>query len=254
MPQRNIRDVTPDPRSIWRCPCGWEGPLPAYRGHRRGYRKRPECLQDIGRGRGKGVQVWTPDENPLGDTPPFASSGISEDLIAPETFQDQEQPTEAAEDEQETPDGPVSFEYRGLDEVPLGNDWDAEEWARQFNLRRQQGVPPPQNGEVRAPPGGLVPPAMAFSPSPPGDFEAVPSVGPPHLTSTRQNITVPPVLLVIYDVMVNMGWWQGDGSLSALVTDFVLDHFHNTLGLGVYVHRREEIEVDDEERAERQRS
>ena len=218
MASPDVRDITPDYGSIWRCPCGWEGPFARFRGHRRGYKNRPGCY-------GPGEKIWDPAWEESKDatvSTPTPDMDITEVVEAPDTA-----PPEVAEDEQEDQEGNIPFEYRGLEDVPLGAGWDPEEWARHFNAQRQQGEPPPQNGDGVLPPGGIIPPIMAFPPGPLGDFEVEPSIGPPHLTTVKQTITVPPIFLIIYDYMINAGWRQGDGTLSAMVTDFVLDHFHN---------------------------
>ena len=47
----------------------------------------------------------------------------------------------------------------------------------------------------------------------------------------------------MYDWMKGQGWNAGQGTLSDWVTDIVMDHWKHCLGMGIFILRREEVDV-----------
>jgi hypothetical protein len=113
---------------------------------------------------------------------------------------------------------------------------DAEEIARRLNAQRLA-----LGGDGPLPPdvdmsgfGG--PPA-----SPPPDWVVQSPEGEIHVSQAREAVSLPVTIRVFYDWARQEGWFQGDGSLSAFVTDCLLDHFGNCLGKVLVVADREEV-------------
>ena len=197
-------------------------------GHRHGWKKRSEC-------RGKIVKVWDPSQ---------------EEEVIPGP-QEAEQPQEPQEPQavlptaegtateitpQTTTKAPV-WEYQGTDEeLPEQKPEDPEAVARRLREELNSETPTGVGGDGR---GELE-----------GDFIVEQATGPVSLQKVRQTVELPPVVLVWYDYFKNQGWFQGDGSISAFVTDFLLDHIRNCFGLRVIIVSETEVQIVEQSRAQ----
>jgi len=216
-----------DPRTIYRCPCGFESTMNVMIGHRHGWKKRPEC-------RGKIVKRWGPSQE-VGITPtaeipqiPPSTAAIPEIPPSPEGT--------TAEPPPQATTAPV-WEYRGADEeLPEQKPEDPEAIARRIREELTSKTPTGVGGDGR---GELE-----------GDFIVEQTTGPISLQKVRQTVELPPVVLVWYDYFKNQGWFQGDGSISAFVTDFLLDHIRNCFGLRIIIVSETEVQIVEQSRAE----
>jgi hypothetical protein len=208
-----------DPRSRRRCPCGFEGSPNEIMAHRHGWKKRPEC-------RGKIINVWTPSE---GD-----NIGPSKDLIT--------EPQEAQEPQQSQETQGVSnvpvYEYLGTENEPRVPAPEADAEAVAKRLTEELHLTPPEDI------GGDGHRELVE-----GDFQEQPPVTPPSLTPEKQTLEVPPVILVWYNWARDQGWFQGDGSISAFVTDCLLDHFRHCWGYRVVIVSEEEVSIIEQARS-----
>lgn len=216
-----------DPRSRWRCPCGFEDTYYAVRGHRYHLKGHPEC-------KGKMVKIWDPVQDAQ-DTRVTEATEVTQDTqvtqdvpIAPEGATPGPPP-------QATIRAPV-YEYLGADEeLPEQISDDPEVIARryleQLNKEAPAGVGGDGHGELE------------------GDFIVEQTTGPVSLQHIKQTVELPPVVLVWYDYYKNQGWMQGDGSISSFVTDFLLDHIRNCLGMRVIIVSETEVEIVEQSRS-----
>ena len=123
----------------------------------------------------------------------------------------------------------------GLQSSPDTQVWDvvehaqdeAEEIARLYNQRRQGPPPPSDNGN-----GHGVRPLE-------DDWLAETPQGP--VSSAREPVLLPVVIKLIYDWCRGQGWHQGDGSMSAFVTDVVLCHWVDCMDKAIVVTDRSAI-------------
>jgi hypothetical protein len=137
---------------------------------------------------------------------------------------------------QATTKAPV-YEYQGIDdELPEQISDDPEVIARRYLEQLNKEAPTGVGDDGH---GGLE-----------GDLIVETTTGPVSLQKVRQTVELPPVVLVWYDYFKNLGWFQGDGSISAFVTDFLLDHIRNCFGLRVIIVSETEVQIVEQSRAQ----
>ncbi len=235
MPRVNLRDYQPHPKSRWRCPCGYEGNWDEFRGHRKGYKNREEC-------HGKGVKVWEPELDAEGrivtETPKQADSETQEasQIQTPELGLPQSPPESELTSEDRIP--LRVYEYLGTEDaesLPAPHE-DPEIIARRLSEQLNLSAPEDIGGNGHH---ELIE----------GDFVEQPAVGPPSLSPVKQTIEVPPVILVWYNWARDQGWFQGDGTISAFVTDCLLDHFRHCWGYRIVVVSEEEVSIIEQNRS-----
>jgi len=164
----------------------------------------------------------------------------SEGQEAPQAQEAQEaqEATQTLTPPEPTPElpAPIIYEYLGTEEeLPEQTHDDPEAIARK--LTEQLGL-------EREGPGGNGHGELE------GDFLLETPPGPVSLQKVKQIVEVPPVFLVFYDFFKSQGWFQGDGSISAWVTDFLLDHIRHCLGWRVVVVNEEEVRIVEQTRSE----
>ena len=221
MPRLNIKDITPPPDAIWQCPCGFTAEYRYLPGHRKGKKNNPGCVGKLRAApRGSFISYGPHEGWFVGD------DGKPVERLKP-TYPEPVEPTDSTKQPDTSPDSPKieAYEFTG-DEGTL----DPEEIARQFNERRQlddsAGLPD-AGGEI-----------------PVGDYVLEPPVGPPQVSNLKESVSLPVIVRVMYDWAKSKGWNKGDGSLSAFVTDILLDYWHNCMGMVVLVAKRDELGID----------
>ncbi|MDP2661916.1 MAG: hypothetical protein Q8R28_14415 [Dehalococcoidia bacterium] len=211
--------------SIWRCPCGVQARYAALCGHRKGYKKRPEC-------KGRITMVSAPggSDGNLANAPEHGS-------VHPVGLGALPGPEEPYGDPvgQDPELGGVPHEP--MDEIPVD---DAESIARQFNERKRHLLEP---GFIHA--DHLTAGVIEEYASPDGDFYTEKPEEASDASTAREVVSLPVIVRVFYDWARGRGWHQGDGSLGSFVTDCLLDHFNNCWGVAVVVVRRDEVAIDD---------
>lgn len=226
--------------SVWRCPCGREGVLSSIAAHRRHKAKHPECEGDIEFLRpGTGIKLL-----------PYRQGGyrVHEEEDAPAASPSTEKRQIASPDTGvATPVSPGKFtellpDLGSFTEGPLLGEDDPESVAREINRQRTVGASGGGGAGSGRFGGGL---AFFDGDLPPGiggsEWEIEPPAGIHAPTQDRVAVSLPVVFKVWYDVMVEMGWWQGDGSLSAWVVDMVSNHFAVCCDLMLAAMRRSAI-------------
>jgi len=217
-----------DPRSRWRCPCGFEDTYYVVRGHRYHLKGHPGC-------KGKIVKIWDPAQ----DTQVTQITEVTQDTQVTQETQNIPIAPEGATSEvppQAIVKVPV-YEYQGIDDelpgqIPDDPEAVARRYLEQLNKETPTGVGDDGHGELE------------------GDFIVEQTAGPVSLQKVRQTVELPPVVLVWYDYFKNQGWFQGDGSISAFVTDFLLDHIRNCFGLRVIIVSETEVQIVEQSRAQ----
>lgn len=215
----------PPAESRWRCPCGYEGLYQAVLGHRRGWRHRPQCAGKI---------------RPL--DPSLLYAGISPDGSAGGAGRSEPEVVDTAE-------APASGGLEGTGEEgdqgeelasgELEGTADPEELARRLNQSRQQEA---LAGAVEVPLDRELLTLGLEGSLPPGEWEleTPPEAGP--VSQAREAVALPPVVRMMYDWARSQGWHAGDGSMSAFITDIVLDHWQNCWGKIIVVVDRKDLE------------
>lgn len=190
--------------------------------HRRGWKKRPECG-------GKITCIWDGKEHP---TAYF--SGVegqdSPELVSPTPATSLTAPLEEVEGQEVAP--PLTPPRSLLEAVPslVSENTDPEVEARLLNLQRNR------EREVSGDGNGHGVTDLS-------EFVLEPGVSPLVVSENRIVIVVPVQVQNWYDWARKEGWFQGDGSIGAFVTDFLMDHINHCLGMGLFYIRREEIGV-----------
>lgn len=208
--------------SIWQCPCGFEGIYKKVVGHRKGYKRRPECT-------GKIIPI----------NPPYSPIQKLKELANQQAAVQATAGVEATPDEVRAvspppaPKRPV-FEYKP-DVVERTALDDPEELARQFNLSSKALIDDAFGGDNGA--GG----GIGGSGLPPGDWKLETPPELPAPSQARETVSLPIIVRVMYDWAKAEGWHKGDGSLSAFVTDCLLDTFNNVWDKAVVVVDRQEV-------------
>ncbi len=220
----NIHNLLPPRDRVYTCPCGWTAEAKYLSAHKRRDKKDldPACKGKatpalegarITYGEHEGWIVG-PDGKPVQPPPPPTPPPPPEELARP-------------------------FEFTG-DEGFL----DPEEVARRLNEARQSDT-----SEVFETPNDD---GLPLDGVPSGDYFLEPPVSQPQVSTLPEKVTLPVIVRVMYDWAKSKGWNKGDGSMSAFVTDVLLDYWNNCMGMIVLVAKRDEIGVDGhwmEERA-----
>lgn len=228
MARFDLKSLPPiDPRSRWRCPCGFEDTYYAVRGHRYHLKGHPQC-------KGKMVKIWDPAQDTQVTQATETTEVIQDTQVTPIV------PAAPEATATELPPQAIAkvpvYEYLGADEeLPEQISDDPEVIARryleQLNKEAPTGVGGDGHGELE------------------GDFIVEQTAGPVSLQKVRQTVELPPVVLVWYDYYKNQGWMQGDGSISSFVIDFLLDHIRNCLGMRVIIVSETEVEIVEQSRS-----
>jgi hypothetical protein len=219
----NIKNLLPPRDRVYQCPCGWTAEIKYISSHKRRDKKDldPVC-------RGKATPA------PEGAVITFGEHEgwvVGKDGKALKPLEPLNIPGEN-DIKEETDGGEYGdevYEFRGDDGF-----LDPEEVARQLNLARQQDFLGTANDATSE-----IPPEIA-----PGDYFLEPPTPEPQVSTLPEKVTLPVIVRVMYDWAKSRGWNKGDGSLSAFVTDVLLDYWNNCMGMIVVVARRDEIGVD----------
>lgn len=223
--------------SLWRCPCGYEEHMPKMSGHRVAWRKHPGCqdgkivMIDPGSPespplfRNSGLLPYSPKPEPIAPAPIESEAPV---MTIPDATQAQGEDTRSVP--VETPEGSHPYEFVDRDIFT-----DPEAVAKLYNERRFKvapvsGEPPPDGGGN----------GHAVEPLEPGDFRVERSLQP-AISFIREPVNLPVIVKVMYDWARDQGWNVGDGSMSTFVTDMLMDHFRNCMGMMVGVGRREDF-------------
>lgn len=198
---------------VWGCPCGFTGPYMSVVAHRHGWRKRPLCYGSMYK---------------VGEDEPAATVTSSD--------------THDTADEQTTqPPIDVELETDDTLDVELAEDVDttandAELLAARLNAQKRR-----QNDLLLSLSGMAAPDNRQFEN--PGDFVIYPPGINPQVSQNREIVQIPVIIKVFYDWARGEGWQAGDNSMSAFVTDCLLDYFRNVLGKSVVVVDTQEVSV-----------
>lgn len=224
----NLANKTPPLDSVWECPCGYTNSYQSVCAHRKGWRKREGCRGTGPNGPGR---IWMvhPGSSETG-TQWMPESSLAEAHEAPAAppIEPEAEPLPEAGDEEIPSDVFAPFEYTGEDPEALA--------AALLRDRPSFDAPSP-NGNGHGP--------VDTVSLDEGEWSEEKSSGPPAISEFREAVTLPAVARVIYDWARAQRWHQGDGSLSAFVTDVLLDHFRECWGMKIVVVSREEVEVAD---------
>lgn len=236
--------VIPRRDSIWRCPCGMKGPMSIMSGHRKGYKNHPGCMN----GKLVMVNAGSPDEPPLWRSPVPRALYPDDDasplvVNEPAPLQSEpalELPVDALPDIDPILDtkpantaGENGAPYEFIDRDLFT---DPEAVAKLYNERRFKVAP--LSGETPPDGGGN---GHSGEPLEPGDYHLEGGLPQPAVSFIREPVNLPVIVKVMYDWAREQGWNQGDGSMSTFVTDMLMDHFRNCIGMAVVVVRKEEF-------------
>lgn len=197
-----------NPGLTWGCPCGVTGHYDKVMGHRKGWRKRPKC---------DGRPFLVTDTNPPESLPDPADN----ETTIPAHLTDPEEIARWINERHGAPSGAEPDEW----ELPAIGESDGLPFDA-FGDQSRKGGRGFYEGDLGE-----------------GDWRIRPPSGAPEVTQDKIAVSLPISIYTMYDWMRGEGWNQGDGSLSAFVTDMLLDHFHECIGLEIAVVHRKDVQV-----------
>lgn len=118
--------------------------------------------------------------------------------------------------------------FDGYEFLPGDDPTDSEEIARRLLEQRSSPV------DTGVPHNGL----------PKGEWEVEEPKADSPISQSRESVSLPITTRVMYDWFRANGWHQGDGSMSAWVTDVINTFWTHVLGKAIVVVDREEVMAD----------
>ena len=216
-----FRERVKDREQLYSCSCGRTGTWSQMTGHQHGADKRPECQGGIRKIDASDVGAVGPSRtpNPL----------ESEPVFRPHAYEYTGEPV--PDDPDEIARRMIRGDYPLNTAPPLSDDWLRQLQTDADGGDTGDGAPPGRNGDFGGEDVGG------------GDWRTQPPGGLPAVSTRSESVILPNSVRIMYDWARANGWNQGDGSLSAFVTDILLDHWRVCWGKLIGVLDRSEVDV-----------
>lgn len=217
----------PPADSIWKCPCGYTATYAKVRSHRKGFKKRPDCV-------GKMVP---------NDPEAIAQTAWGLAMQAKKVDKERERLARQPKYPVTDPESlkidlpPIPQEPTPEEEAVVD---DPEEFARRYNEYTLNQIRPTEEdfgypGDGEGGDGGDIPDL------PDGDWVAEPPSIEAPTSLEKISVRLPLKCRMIYDYAIGEGWDEGNRTFDTFVTSVLFDWFENTLGMGIFVAPIEEV-------------
>jgi hypothetical protein len=232
----NLIGHVPDANSIWRCPCGYTSEYKFLIGHRKGWKKRPQCYGKIAPAP-EGAAIFKPSRGIIGPMPTWEDKEREAAIAL--AIKNQEEAQAAAKlaakareaELQAVRDHQTFVEQIDEDQIEdIAAEIDPEEIARRLNIEKGNYPHTP------VPDHNATPPADGLDVlTPDGTWRIHETVPPQDQSNLREQVSLPVIARVYYDWAVQEGWDRGDRSFTAFIVDCLLDHFTKCWGKKILV-------------------